>query len=233
MDFWQRSKERLRYRAWAPRRINRYPSFNLSHSQAGEDMVLRSLLQNCRNGTYVDIGAYHPILLSNTYYFYQLGWQGLLVDVRPEVIELCQVLRPKDTSVVAAVAARPGCEVTVYEFDPAALTTLSRETADRYRTRPDTRLVREFTARTVTINQLLEQHWIWPAIDVMSIDVEGLDDVVLRSLDWQRFRPRVVCFELNDVTFEHVHDSPLVCFVRERGYTLSARLDRTIIMVTR
>ena len=233
MDAWQKAKERLRYHAWAPRRINRYPFFNLSHSQSGEDMVLRPLLQDCPNGKYVDIGAYHPIMLSNTYYFYQLGWQGLNVDVRPEVVELCRVLRPRDTSVAAAVADRPGCDVTVFEFDPAALTTLSRESAERYRTLPGTRLVREFTAQTVTINQLLEQHWSWPRIDLMSIDVEGLDEVILRSLDWQRFRPRVLCFELNDLPFEGVHEAPLVCFVRERGYTLSARLDQTVIMVTR
>jgi hypothetical protein len=230
---WQRIRERLRYGVWAPRRINRYPSFNLSHAQAGEDMVLRRLLQDRVHGSYVDIGAYHPILLSNTYYFYQQGWSGLNVDVRPEAVELCRVLRPRDTSVVAAVSESPGHEVTVYQFDPAALTTLSRETADVYRARPDARLVREFTTRTVTINHLLEQHWTRPSIDLLSVDIEGLDEVVLRTLDWARFRPSVVCFELNDVPFEAVAEAPLVCWVRDRGYRLSARVDQAVMMVAR
>lgn len=233
MDFWQRAKERLRYRAWAPRRINRHPSFHLSHAQAGEDMVLRRLLQDRRCGTYVDIGAYHPILLSNTYYFYQRGWRGLNVDVRPKVVELCRLLRPGDTSVVAAVSGSPGVDVTVHEFDPAALTTLSCEQAELYRALPNTRLVRKFAARTITINQILDLHWTWPSMDLISIDVEGLDEAVLRTLDWKRFRPCVVCFELNDVPFEAVAEAPLVSFVRDRGYALSARFDQTVIMVAR
>lgn len=233
MNTWQRITERLRYQAWAPRRINRYPFFNLSHAQAGEDMVLRGLLKDVRIGRYVDIGAYHPILLSNTYYFYQLGWQGLNIDVRPEAIELCRLLRPRDTSVAAAVADQSGREVVVHQFDPAALTTLSREAAERYRTLPNTRMVREFTTQTVTINELLDRYWPWPSMDLLSIDVEGLDAVVLQSLDWQRFRPSVVCFELNDVPFERVHDAPLVSFVRDQGYAVSARVDQAVVMVTR
>jgi FkbM family methyltransferase len=226
-----RTIERVRYQAWAPWRVNRYPFFNLSHAQAGEDMVVRRLLQDRPVGTYVDIGAYHPVLLSNTYYFYQLGWRGLNVDVRPSVIELCDVLRPRDTNVVAAVSDCDGRDVTVYEFDPAALTTLSADTAALYQRRGNGRLVREFSTHTVTINQLLERHGMGPGIDLLSVDVEGLDEVVLRSLDWTRFRPSVVCFELNDVPFEHVAEAPLVAFVRAQGYTLSARVDQAVVMV--
>jgi len=55
----------------------------ISFSQDGEDMVLRRIFSGKLNGTYVDIGAHHPSLYSNTNYFYQNGWTGINIDPLP------------------------------------------------------------------------------------------------------------------------------------------------------
>jgi FkbM family methyltransferase len=230
MTSWKRAKELLRYRVWARCRPNRYPSFNLSHSQCGEDMILRYLLKDRKRGTYVDLGAYHPIMLSNTYHFYSCGWRGLNVDVRPVAIELCKTLRKNDVNVLAAISDTTGETVDVFEFDPAALTTLSAKSAERYRQMRDVRFVGHSKVQTRTLNDILNQHWSLGAIDLMSVDLEGLDERVLRSLNWEKYRPRVLCFELNEVAFEEVADAPLVQFLKSRSYQLEARMDQSIVM---
>ena len=47
-----------------------------SYSQEGEDIILRNLFGNRKDGFYVDVGAHHPMRFSNTYFFYKLGWNG-------------------------------------------------------------------------------------------------------------------------------------------------------------
>ena len=51
-----------------------YHSFAPSFSSAGEDMILRHILGSDKHdGFYVDVGAYHPMRASNTYFFYSYG----------------------------------------------------------------------------------------------------------------------------------------------------------------
>lgn len=63
-----------------------------SHSQAGQDFVAHQILGD-GPGRYIDIGACHPIQISNTYVFDQMGWDGILVDNDPGSARLCRELR--------------------------------------------------------------------------------------------------------------------------------------------
>ena len=66
------------------------------HSQAGQDRFVFALLvqpTDKRDGTFLDIGANHPITLSNTYALEQLGRRGLLVDRDLHCRELCEATR--------------------------------------------------------------------------------------------------------------------------------------------
>jgi len=76
-------------RRWLPHSLKRsfqqlllgYDSYAPSFSSAGEDMVLRHLFGADKlNGFYVDVGAFHPTLFSNTYFFYLNGNEYFLID---------------------------------------------------------------------------------------------------------------------------------------------------------
>ena len=59
------------------------------YSQCGEELILRSMLNSIGKtgiGTFIDIGAHHPIHGSNTYYFYRLGWSGVNIDPTPGIM---------------------------------------------------------------------------------------------------------------------------------------------------
>jgi len=61
-------------------------------------------------------------------------------------------------------------------------------------------------------------------IDLMSVDVEGLDLEVLQSNDWERFRPRVVVAEDFGIpTLDRIGESPIVQFLGSKGYVPVAK----------
>ncbi len=70
----------------------------ISNSQAGQDLWVKAMLIDTGmvpRGTFLDIGANHPVELSNTYALEQQGWSGVLVDNDSVVMDLCTAARPK------------------------------------------------------------------------------------------------------------------------------------------
>ncbi len=62
------------------------PMSNISYSQFWEDMLLNFYFLRQQQGFYIDIGAYHPIQLSNTYHFYKRGWREINIDATPGIM---------------------------------------------------------------------------------------------------------------------------------------------------
>ncbi len=59
------------------------------HSQASQDAFVYTLLYDIEKkkdqGYYLDIGAAHPIIISNTYFFEKyFHWKGISIDVSPD-----------------------------------------------------------------------------------------------------------------------------------------------------
>lgn len=77
-----------------------------SFSQSGEDLYLDSVFSNLgiNQGFYVDVGAMHPYLFSNTARFAALGWKGVCIEPQPELARLHRTYRKYATVVESAVA---------------------------------------------------------------------------------------------------------------------------------
>jgi FkbM family methyltransferase len=221
---------RLRFGLWGRLRANHHPSFYLSHSQFGEDMVARDLLSDVSRGTFVDVGAHHPVYYSNTYHFYRRGWRGLNVDAAPGTKELFDLLRPGDINIEACVAATPGALVEYFLFNQPALNTTDPATAGATLRRPGVNLLERRAMQTVTLDMLLEQHLPAAKIDLLSIDVEGLDEQLLASHDWTRWRPRVVIFERAGLDAMQIGSDSLVLRLSELGYTVRGKCGPSLIL---
>jgi len=63
----------------------------IPHGQAFQDKFANELIG--RTGTFLDVGANHPVTISNTYALEQLGWTGVLVENDPNYIPLLQAQR--------------------------------------------------------------------------------------------------------------------------------------------
>lgn len=200
-----------------------------SYSQEGEDMLLDRFLEDRPVGFYVDVGAHHPKRFSNTYRLYCQGWRGLNINANPGSMTLFQKLRPRDINIEAGVSSAPQ-ELTYYAFNEPALNTFSKTLA-KERVSETHSIVNETSVRTEPLWRLLDEHL--PAgtkIDLMTIDVEGLDYDVLQSNDWSRYSPDFILVEcLGAASLEQASSDPVAEFLRSRRYAVVAKTMNTLL----
>lgn len=203
-----------------------------SYSQYCEDELLFSMMKPARRGFYVDVGAYDPIEGSNTYKLYRRGWSGLTIEPNPGAAWKFKLLRGRDTHLVMGASARPET-LRYFAFDVAMLNTTDAERANGLAEtgfgRP-----RVHDIRCEPLSAIMERYVPDRHIDLLNVDCEGLDLTVLQSLDFAERRPTVVMVEDLERYYElsgRDVATPIVRFMRERGYRLLAQLAYTSIYV--
>ena len=166
-----------------------------SYSQCGEDIIAQLYLSK-QKGFYVDVGAFHPIQISNTYLFKKKGWKGINVDGTSSVITLFNKFRPHDINVHACVGLNDGETVTYYKFKSGALNTFKKEKLEDIKIYHHEIPISEEKIKTRSLSGILNEHMEeGREIDLMSIDVEGADEEVLQSNDWTKYNPKVIIIE--------------------------------------
>jgi FkbM family methyltransferase len=172
-----------------------------SYSQYGEDMILRAIFTRfpgTYRGCYIDVGAHHPKRFSNTYFFYQLGWQGLCVDPRPDIKEIFLRRRPRDIFINAGISDHDG-HMTYYMYEEAALNTFSRELSVKY-TEKGVNCIREVDIAVYKLSTVLDRYLsLESVVNFLSIDTEGFEYQVVTSNNFAKYRPQVIMLEVNDI----------------------------------
>lgn len=206
------------------------PGPERSYAQAGEDLLLDYLLTRklrIDRPRYLDIGAHHPTWLSNTYRFYRRGCRGVCVEPDPELFARLRRGRPGDVCLNACIATSPNAasEADFHLMAPATLNTMCREEVDKYVEHHGYRLRGTIRVPQRLINEVIEANF--PAgPDLLSLDVEGVDLAILRTLDFTspRHRPRAICVETLDVGADRVETKPraISAFLLARGYRVYA-----------
>jgi len=175
------------------------------YSRNLEDVMLRRALAGVSEGSFLDVGAGHPVYDSNTYALYRRGWRGIALEPIEEVMALWQQERPEDLLIAMAASAEEGEKVLHVLPDAAQMSTLKAEyVADRQREgwRAAARRV-----PTTTLNAVLDR-FHEGELHVMSLDVEGAEREVLAGLDLSRYRPWIILVEaVLPVTKQPAHDA--------------------------
>jgi FkbM family methyltransferase len=203
-------------------------TYNKSYSQEGEDMVLRRIFEGKGSGFYVDVGAHHPKLYSNTYYFYKKGWRGINIDAMPGSMKAFDNVRPNDINVEAAISDKEET-LTYYYFNAPALNGFSKAISEERAGLKDVKLLRTSEIKTRRLSDILKLHLPEGVkIDFMSVDVEGLDLQVLRSNDWEKYKPTYILAECLDLDLDKDHDSELITFLKSKGYRIFGKCVHTV-----
>ncbi|MEO6734100.1 MAG: FkbM family methyltransferase [Ferruginibacter sp.] len=184
-------------------------------SQTGEDIIIQFLIEKQR-GFYVDVGCNHPISFSNTFELYKSGWVGLNIDANPELIKKFKI-RPRDISVCAAVSDEVK-EMVFYEFEQSEVSTLETTVLDNWKKNWNYKNSRKVITKTLT--QILEENSVQTEIDFLSIDVEGHDLQVLKSLDFAKYKPRLILIEIHNFDVSNYQTNEIVHFLDVKGYDL-------------
>lgn len=76
----------------------------ISYSGGGIDLIIEHYFRNKKKGVYIDVGAYHPVMGSNTFKLFNKGWSGINIDLDFHTIDIFNNFRPKDDNVIAAAS---------------------------------------------------------------------------------------------------------------------------------
>lgn len=165
----------------------------ISYTRNFEDVMLNRALSGVERGFYLDVGAFHPVVDSNTYAFYRRGWRGIALEPQAKFRELWDLQRPLDIFIGSAVGDRVG-EAAFYELESSEQSaTISPAIAELHRS--EGKIVHANTIPLVTLDQVLSEHRPTGEIHCLSIDVEGAEAAVLAGLDRSRFRPWLIILE--------------------------------------
>ncbi|PKN02635.1 SAM-dependent methyltransferase [Candidatus Dojkabacteria bacterium HGW-Dojkabacteria-1] len=199
------------------------------YSQEGEDIILSEFFPTQTDGFYVDIGAHHPMRFSNTYMFYKRGWRGLNLDAMPDSMKAFNRKRPRDINLEVGVSGKEG-EMTYYMFDDFALNGFSKDLSKERDENSNFEILEERKIKTSPLSKILDEYLPEnQKIDFMSIDVEGLDLMVLKSNDWGKYLPSYILVESIGDDIESIIKNPIYLFLKKKQYTIVAKTYRTLI----
>ena len=202
-------------------------SSNYSYAQEGEDRILMRYFDGRKKGFYLDVGAHHPKLYSNTYLFYNQGWNGINIDAMPGSMEIFNKQRSRDINIEAAISKNTE-KLPFYIFSDKALNTFSKDLADaRENKEKGHYLVETKIINTTPLSEILDKHLPQNQhIDFMTLDIEGYDLNALESMNLNQYRPELILVE---VYADNILDAPIDRYLRSQGYTFYAKAVLTCI----
>jgi FkbM family methyltransferase len=196
-----------------------------SYAQEGEDLLLLRLFEDAPPGIFVDVGAHHPHRFSNTFLLYERGWRGINIDPRPGMAAAFARDRPLDVSLELGVSESPS-RLELHLFEEPALNTFDASLAAS-RIRDGWPLAEKRWVDCLPLADILSRYLPKlqaTQIDLLTVDVEGLDLAVLRSNDWTRYRPRAVIAEVLEADLQTLLTSDVARLLSQHGYSLQSKL---------
>lgn len=195
-----------------------------TYAQHGDDLAILNIFNCLRisQPSYLDIGAHHPFHISNTALLYSRGSRGINVEANPALIGEFLRLRPDDKNVCAAIVGEPTASgtATLNRIDKTSGLNSLLKTPKLM----DTVVVPAHTADEIVA---IYADGCWP--DLLTIDAEGMDIPILRSIDYTNGGPKVICAEavsqLGDVCDE------LRALMAERNYAVHSFVGSNIMFV--
>ena len=174
-------------------------------SQDKQDKYLEeNVFKGYKGGVFVDVGAHDGVSINNTLYFEKYnGWTGINIEPIKEVYDKLLINRPSSININCAVCNFDGmtdflCNKGYTEmisgikdtFDIRHLQRLQRE---NNQTGSTTTIIKINTKKLETI---FEEHKL-SHINYLSIDVEGAEFEVVKSIQFDKVFIDVIGFENN------------------------------------
>jgi FkbM family methyltransferase len=194
------------------------------HSQDNQDKYLETnIFKGYKNGFYVDVGAHDGISLNNTLYFEKNNnWSGINIEPIKEVFDKLVINRPNNINLNCAVCNNDGetdflCNRGYTEmlsgikdnFDIRHLQRLEIENKD------NGSITEVIKVETKKLETILDENDI-SHINYLSIDVEGAEFEVIKSINFDKVFIDVIGFENNypDVSV------PIVEYLHNKGFII-------------
>ena len=194
-----------------------------SFSQEGEDKFLLEYFKDRLNGFYIDVGAFHPYRINNTYLLYKKGFRGINIDISATSIDFFDIARPDDINLNVGASDKFEKKIFFSKKNLSFHNTLSKSLAEsEMQTEP---FKKKYSISCKRLDEIIEEtKFSNKIIDFLNIDAEGYDYQVLLGLNLKRYRPQVVCIEISPLVNkknEHYKDTRIYEHLLKHGYKLS------------
>tara|TARA_B100000963_G_scaffold200386_1_gene174527 strand:+ start:1529 stop:2233 length:705 start_codon:yes stop_codon:yes gene_type:complete len=198
------------------------------YSQNKEDVFVLNYFKKKNNGFYVDVGCHHPTRINNTYLLYRHGWRGVNIDMSKLSIDLFNILRKNDVNVHSAVSTK-NKKINYYTnkglFLSASIIQKKNDAKFKYKEQVSSKPL------TIILDKTIYKR---KQIDFLSIDAEGADYEVLRSLDLKKYKPKLICIEIwgdwkNQKKKLKIKNHKIYKYLVEKNYKLVTNLAENFI----
>jgi len=212
-------------------------SYKRSYSQLGEDLITDFIFKNLKieKPTYIDIGANDPIKLNNTYFLYKKGSRGICVEPDPELFKKIKEKRKKDICINIGIGIKENKKADYYMMSSKVLSTFSKEEAENLISTTNQKIEKILQIPLLPLDKVVRENFNNETPNFMSLDTEGFDFEILKSIDFERFRPEVICVETLTYTEDKTErkETEVIDFMLQEGYYVHADTYINTIFVDR
>ena len=197
-----------------------------SYSQCGEDKIIDfilSYLGENKGLSYLDIGCNNYKKLNNTYNLYKKGIRGVLIDANPLFIEDIRKYRPGDTVLNCGIGLKNSEEMKFYVLNPEAdgLSSFNLESIkEAQKQNPYIKIEKEIKVPVHSLDHIYKEYFA-TVPTIVSMDVEGVELDILKSSDFEKYRPLIFIIE----TIEYSprisltnKEQNIIDFMKEKDY---------------
>lgn len=198
----------------------------VSYSQSGEDIIADYFFESIgiSKPVYVDIGANQPIKGNNTYLFYLKGSKGICIEPDITLIPSLKRIRPHDIILNIGISTSVASEADFYYFHGHynAWNTFSKEDADK-KSNESGIAYKISKVQLDTVGSMLKKYNM-EKVNFISLDVEGLDLQILKSIDFNVIRPELICVETVEFSLNNTvnKNNEIASYMLTKGYCVYA-----------
>lgn len=177
-----------------------------SYSQTQEDTLIAQYFD--KPGTLASVGENDGKTLSNSLAFIEMGWSAYLIEPSPSVFPKLELLHKDNIKVQciqAAITDRNG-NFTFHDSgsaerikgeDRALVSSLDLKETSKWR-RAGVRF-NKIQVPGITWKTFIERYDVFD-LDFISLDAEGFDLKILKQIDFNFHKTKVVCVEWNSIS---------------------------------
>tara|TARA_Y100000768_G_scaffold358362_1_gene314112 strand:- start:176 stop:1033 length:858 start_codon:yes stop_codon:yes gene_type:complete len=189
-------------------------------SQAGQDKIIKNyFFQNKKNGFFIEIGAYDGIIGSNCYHFEKfLNWEGIAIE--PSQIQYDKLKNNRTCKTINKAISNRKKDVEFLEVIEG-LTQMSGINNENYTAieaikKSEKSKTKISKITTTTFDEEITSN---TEIDYLSIDIEGGELDLLKSIDFNKYSIKIVSVE-NNVPDKFNYDS----FFKSKNFSFFERV---------
>ena len=190
-------------------------------SQLLQDAFASFIVGDLFDKTFLEFGATDGISLSNSYMLENnFEWTGVLAEPSPQWHKELKNNRPNTKIITDCIWKKSGEKLNFFVSEVGVLSTLDDFKHNDLSTMPGNTELRTqdgkvVKVKTISINDVMEKHLNGNAPSYLSIDTEGSEYEILKSLDFKKYRPVVFTIEHNYTNLENKIDKLMI----SKGYT--------------